>query len=178
MSLLDIVVWAVLLAFAVKGFMKGLVREVCSLLGLVVGGWAAFTYYQAAGAVLGLLIHLPPRVASTLAFLCILLAFGLLFFFLGHFVTVVLKVALLGGVNRVGGVGFGLLQGALFICLVLYVASIPPVPEKMRIRVAASATARAFSDCGREIVTGWRAKSADKRSAAGKRAKDVDDSRR
>lgn len=178
MGLLDIFLWIVLAAFAAKGFMKGLVREVCSLLGLLVGGWAAFKYHSAAGEPLGHLIHLPSRVSSSLAFLCILLAVGLLFFFLGHFITVILKIALLGGVNRVGGVAFGLLQGALLLCIVLYMGSTPPVPEKVRSRIAASGTARMLSDCGREIVTGWRGKAVEMRQSLEKRTKDVDDSRR
>jgi len=97
MGLLDILLWAVLLGFAAKGFMRGFVREVCSLLGLVAGGWVAITYYQTAGAVLGNLVHLSSRVVSVLAFPCILLAIGLLFSLVGHLLTVILKIALLGG---------------------------------------------------------------------------------
>lgn len=178
MSLLDILLWAVLLGFAAKGFMKGFVREVCSLLGLVTGGWAAFTYYQAAGAFLGNLIHLPPRVASAVAFLCILLAIGLLFFLVGHLLTVILKIALLGGVNRVGGIIFGLLQGALLLSIVLYLASSPPVPQGVRGRIAASGSARALANCGKDIVTGWRKNAVEKRPAGENRTKDVTDPRR
>ncbi len=178
MSLLDILLWAVLLGFAAKGFMKGFVREVCSLLGLVIGGWAAFTYYQSAGAVLGKLIHLPPMATSVAAFLCILLAIGLLFFLVGHLLTVILKIALLGGINRVGGVIFGLMQGALLLSIVLYLAGFPPVPAGVRKRIAASGTAQALGGCGKEIVAGWRKKAAEKRPAAEKRTKDVNDPRR
>lgn len=178
MGLLDILLWAVLLGFAAKGFMKGFVREVCSLLGLMAGGWAAFTYNQTAGAVLGNLIRLPPRVASALAFLCILLAIGLLFFFVGHLLTVILKIALLGGINRVGGVVFGLLQGGLLLSIVLYLVSFPPFTPGLRIRIAASGTAQLLSDCGREIVTGWRNKAAENRPGGEKRTKDVADPRR
>ncbi len=178
MSLLDILLWIVLLGFAAKGFMKGFVREVCSLLGLVLGGWAAFTYYLSAGAVLGNLIHLPPRVMSVAAFLCILLAIGLLFTLIGHFLTVVLKIALLGGVNRAGGVVFGLLQGALFLGIILYLATFPPVPQGIRSRIAASGTAQVLGNCGKDIVAGWREQAARKRAAGKNQVKDVTDSRR
>uniref|UniRef100_A0A831TWL0 CvpA family protein n=1 Tax=Geobacter metallireducens TaxID=28232 RepID=A0A831TWL0_GEOME len=178
MGLLDILLWLVLLGFAAKGFMKGFVREVCSLLGLVAGGWAAFTYYQTAGAVLGNLLHLPPRVASAAAFLCILLAIGLLFLLVGHLLTVILKIALLGGINRIGGVVFGLLQGALLLGIVFHLAGFPPVPQGVRSRIAASGTAQALGGCGREIVTGWRKKAAVNRPTGENRTKDVADSRR
>ncbi|WP_052263246.1 CvpA family protein [Geobacter pickeringii] len=159
MSLVDILLWAVLLAFAVKGFSKGLIREVCSLLGLVVGGWAAFAYSAPVGAAMGHLIHLPSRVSSAVAFLAILLALSLIFFLLGHLLTVILKIVLLGGINRIGGIVFGLLQGGLVLCVLLYFASFRPVPEGIRHRIATSATARAFVACGTEIVEGWRGKS-------------------
>ena len=45
MTLLDVIIWLILIAFVVKGFTKGLISEVCSLLSLVAGGWAAFKYY-------------------------------------------------------------------------------------------------------------------------------------
>ena len=176
MSLVDILVWAVLLAFAVKGFMKGLVREVCSLLGLAVGAWAAFTYHAAVGAMLGRLIHLPPRVTSVLAFLVTLVVLGLVFFLIGHLLTVILKIALLGGVNRVGGTIFGLLQGALLLCFILYIGSTPPVPAGVRDRLTASGMARVLRDCGREIVVGW--KGSGDRPVRIPQVKDVDDSRR
>ena len=178
MSLVDILLWAILLAFAVKGFAKGLIREVCSLLGLVVGGWAAFAYSARVGAAMGHLIHLPPRVSSAVAFLAILLAISLLFYLLGHALTVILKIVLLGGVNRIGGIAFGVLQGGLVLCVVLYLASFRPVPEGIRHRIATSATARTFAACGKEIVEGWRGKKESEGAEKGIRTKDVDDSRR
>ena len=72
MILLDILIWAFLLGFVVKGFMKGLVREVCSLLGLVTGGWAAFKYYSYLAEAIRPFIHLPQHVALVLSFVTML----------------------------------------------------------------------------------------------------------
>jgi len=38
MNLVDILIWAILLLFVIKGFLKGFLKEACSLLGLLVGG--------------------------------------------------------------------------------------------------------------------------------------------
>ena len=154
MNLVDLFVWSVLLAFAVKGFMKGFVREVCSLLGLVLGGWAAFRFYPSLSQSLRPLIQLPQQAASALSFVLILLLTGLLFYLLGHLVTVVLKMALLGGVNRIGGMVFGVLQGALILCLVLFFAASRPWPS-IKARVDTSSSARTLAACGRDIVSGW-----------------------
>lgn len=115
MILLDIVIWVVLFFFVAKGFSKGLVREACSLLGLVTGGWAAFRYYSFLSQGIRHFINLPPQVAQPLSFLLIFLLLGILFYFLGHLLTVIFKVMLLGGINRIGGIVFGSLQGGFVV---------------------------------------------------------------
>ena len=158
-TFIDVIIWVVLLGFVAKGFMKGLVREVCSLLGLVVGGWGAFKFYPAvATAVITPLIHLPQLVASVVAFLIIFLSLGALFYLLGHLLTVVLKIALLGGVNRVGGMVFGLAQGGLILCLLLYLGTTRPIPDRFKATLNKSRAAQSFAACGREIVAGWESR--------------------
>lgn len=157
MNLVDILVWAILLAFIIKGFLKGLVREVCSLVGLVMGIWAACKYYPSLSAAIRHFIHLPQNVSSTISFALIFLVVGLLFFFLGHLLTAAFKIALLGGVNRVGGVVFGFFQGALVLCVILYLGTSKPMPSKLKKRLEGSKSARPFIVSGREIISGWEA---------------------
>ncbi len=155
MGLVDILIWVVLLLFAVKGFLKGLIREVCSLLGLVAGGWAACKYYPYFAEALRSFIRLPHHVAQSLAFALLFLLLGVLFYLLGHLLTVIFKIMLLGGVNRIGGVCFGLLEGAFLLCMLLYFATTKPVPEKIRGYVGRSHTAQSFIATGRDIISGW-----------------------
>ncbi len=165
MNFVDILIWAVLLYFLVKGFMKGLVKEACSLLGLLAGGWAAFKYHLHLAESLRPFIHLPQSVASVLSFFFIFIAMGLLFYLLGHLLTVVCKIMLLGGINRIGGILFGLLEGAFLLCMVLYFFSGKAAPEKVRGWLSHSRTARAFIATGREIVAGWEEASGKGRPA-------------
>jgi membrane protein required for colicin V production len=155
MSLIDILVWAVLLAFIIKGFMKGLVREVCSLVGLVMGLWAACKYYQSLSEAIRHYIHLPHSISIIFSFILIFLTIGLLFFFLGNLMTAIFRIALLGGVNRVGGAIFGLIQGALVLCLILYFGTTKPMPSKLKLQLERSSSARPFITCGRDIISGW-----------------------
>lgn len=155
MNLVDILIWAVLLVFVAKGFLRGLVREVCSLLGLVTGGWAAFKYSPFLAEAVRPLIRLPHHVAVALSFVFIFLLLGLLFFLLGHLLTVVFKIMLLGGINRVGGVLFGLLEGALILCMALYLGTSKPMPERFKGYLYRSPTARPFIQTGRDIIAGW-----------------------
>jgi len=156
LNFLDILLWIILLACAMKGFMKGLVREVCSLLGVIAGAWAAFSYYGALTATIRSLINLPQAVTAAVAFLLIYLVLGLLFFFVGHLLTVIFKIMLLGWLNRFGGVVFGFLQGAFILCILLALATSKPVPAKIKGYLQGSSTARSLSEVGQDMIAGWK----------------------
>ncbi|MRR05667.1 MAG: CvpA family protein [Deltaproteobacteria bacterium] len=157
MNLVDILIWVVLLSFAVKGFMKGLVKEVCSFLGLIVGGWAAFTYYRPFAGVLQSHSHFSHTITLFLSFGLILLALGLFFFLLGYLLTTLLKIIFLGSANRIGGVFLGVVQGSLVLCMLFSLGTAKMVPLKIRSCIEKSATARPFLFCGREILAWWKA---------------------
>jgi len=155
-TLLDILLWGVLAACAVKGFMKGLVREVCALLGVVAGAWAAFTYYGYVSTALSGFIRLPQSVATPISFLLIYIVLGVLFFFAGHLLTTIFKIMLLGWLNRFGGILFGLLQGAFLVCIALAVLTSGPMPLKVKSYIMSSSTARAFCKAGIDMIDGWK----------------------
>jgi membrane protein required for colicin V production len=159
MTFVDILIWLVLLAFMAKGFTKGLVREVCTLLGLIAGGWAAFKYYPSLAEAIRPIIRLPHFVSLVISFVLIYLVLGLLFYFFGHLLTVVLKIMLMGGLNRIGGVVFGCLEGAFILCIFLALATSKPVPDKMKGSLMRSRTAQSFSAAGRDMIAGWESRS-------------------
>lgn len=159
MTIVDILIWVVLLAFMAKGFTKGLVREVCALLGLVAGAWAAFKYYPSLAEAIRPLIRLPHLASIVISFVLIYVVLGLLFYLFGHLLTVVLKIMLLGGVNRIGGIIFGGLEGAFLLCIVLALAMSKPIPDKVKAQLQRSHTAQSFSAAGRDIIEGWEARS-------------------
>ncbi|GAM09534.1 colicin V production protein [Geobacter sp. OR-1] len=165
LSLLDILLWGILAAFAAKGFMKGLVREVCALLGVVAGAWAAFTYYGYVATALSGFIRLPKLIAAPISFILIYTVLGLLFFFIGHLLTTIFKIMLLGWLNRFGGILIGLLQGAFIICITLAILMNGPSPAKIKGFIQSSATARSFCKAGIDMIDGWRgAKQAQNRA--------------
>jgi len=155
MNFIDILIWAILLLFVIKGFLNGLVKEACSLVGLLAGGWAAFKYYHYLAEAIKPFIHLPQSIALALSFIFIYLVMGLLFYLFGYLLTVVCKIMLLGGVNRMGGIVFGLLEGAFLLCMVLYFGTAKPVPEKVKGWLSRSRSAQGFAAAGRDIVYGW-----------------------
>jgi membrane protein required for colicin V production len=156
MNLVDILIWVVLLIFAVKGFKKGLVREVCSLLGLAVGGLAAFFFYHPLAEILRSHINLPLALMSIISFVLIFLTLGFLFFFLGHLLTSFFKIILLDSVNRLGGVFFGVTQAAFVLCVLLSFGTSKIMPVKVKASIGESATAKPLLACGKEILLCWK----------------------
>jgi membrane protein required for colicin V production len=157
MILVDIIVWAVLIAFMVKGFLRGLVREVCSLVGLLVGGWAAFHYYPWLAEAMKTVIRLPHALSLAFSFVLIFFSFGILSYLVGHFITGLMKLMLLGWLNRAGGIMLGFLEGGFILALLLYLASISSFPPTLKTVVVNSRSARPFIATGKEIVAGWDA---------------------
>jgi membrane protein required for colicin V production len=155
MNLVDILIWLIITGFVVKGFSKGLVRQICSLAGFLVGGWAAIKYHLYLAEASRHVIQLPHYLATILSFIFIFLITGVLFFLLGHFLTVMFRIVLLGGVNRLGGVALGFLEGAFIVCISLYMATSKPVPDKFKGYVQRAKTAAPFLEAGKDIVTGW-----------------------
>jgi len=155
MNLVDILIWLILAGFVYKGFNRGLVRQICSLAGFLLGGWAAIRYHLYLADASRHLIQLPHYLATILSFLFIFLLTGLLFYLLGHILTMMFKVMLLGGLNRIGGVLLGFLEGAFIICMVLYIGTSKPVPEKFKGYMLRSKSAAPFLETGKEIVSGW-----------------------
>jgi membrane protein required for colicin V production len=156
MNLVDILIWVVLLIFAVKGFKKGLVREVCSLLGLAVGGLAAFFFYQPLAEFLRPHLNLPLALLSFISFALIFVTLGLLFFFLGHLLTSFFKIILMDSVNRVGGVFFGVAQAMFVLCLLLSLGTAKVMPAKVKASIHESVTAKPLLAFGREILMSWK----------------------
>jgi membrane protein required for colicin V production len=155
MNLVDILIWLVLAGFVAKGFSKGLVRQICSLAGFLVGGWAAVKYHFYLAEASRTIIQLPHYLATILSFIFIFAVIGLLFFLLGHLLTILFKIVLLGSVNRIGGVALGFLEGAFIICIALFMLTSKPMPAKFKEYVQRSKTAGPFLDAGRDIVAGW-----------------------
>lgn len=134
MNLLTIVMVAVLVLGGLRGLLRGLVTEVASLAALVLGGWLAYRFHEALAVPLATLM--PYHAARIVAFTGLLLAVGLGAHLAGSLLTSLVKLALLGWVNRLGGLALGVLEGALLLGMMLYaVVSVPlafPLKEQIR----------------------------------------------
>lgn len=128
MNVFDIVILVILAAFLVKGLVRGLLKELCSLLGMLGGAALAFCYHVPLAEMMAETLRLPPSVGVVTAFLAIFLTTILFFAVLGHLLSRFVKLLFLGGLNRLVGSFFGLAQGVVLLSVILFALSLRPLP--------------------------------------------------
>jgi membrane protein required for colicin V production len=109
--------WLFLLMLALaafQGFRRGFIIEVCSLLALLLGIWAAVQFSERVGVAVGLD---PDRtaIAFLLTFVAVLIGVHLL----GRALTKLVDMAMLGIPNKLAGIAFGVLRSAFTLSIIL-----------------------------------------------------------
>ena len=121
MNYLDLIIAVILGLFAWKGFRKGLIIEVVTLLAFGIGIWGAMHFSDFTAAHLVDVMEFNPKYLNTVAFVLtfILLVVGVNL--LGKALTEVVKALNLGFWNKLGGAVFGAAKGVLLCSILLMV---------------------------------------------------------
>ena len=118
MNFLDIILVGILCLFLFRGFFRGLVQEVLSLIAIVLAVVLASKYQHLVAPHLELYITNEMTV-SVLSYVLIFIATIIVLWLLAKVIRSILEIALLGWVDRLAGAIFGLAEGILIglICL-------------------------------------------------------------
>ena len=127
MNLLDCLLLSILGFCLVRGIFRGLVKELSSIVGVLGGFYAAYTYHPQ------LARPLSHWIANTgylhiLSFLILFVVIYLLVSFAGAFIKHLMQIVLLGWVDRIGGGVFGATKGFLIstVVILMLTAFLPP----------------------------------------------------
>ena len=118
MNAFDIFIVVVVGFCLIRGVFRGLIKELSSIIGVLAGFYAAYTYYVK-------LAHLLSRWISDtgylniFSFLIIFCCVFILISVLGVVIKYLLNVAFLGWIDRICGAGFGLIKGILIVSIVM-----------------------------------------------------------
>ena len=115
MQLIDILLALPLLFFIYKGWKKGLVREVATLVGLLAGIWACVHLSQQVAEWL----NLDSENAILVAFIVTFIAVLVLTYMLGRCVEGLLKAAKLSLLNRLAGALLGTVKALCILAVLL-----------------------------------------------------------
>ncbi|MBO4230917.1 MAG: CvpA family protein [Bacteroidales bacterium] len=135
MNIIDIIIVCCCVPAVIHGLSKGFVSQAFSLVALILGVWLSFKFSNAVGEWLVTYIDLPSTVIHVIAFALIMLVVMLITHLAGKAVEGVLKVVMLGWLNKLLGIVFALLKAVLIIGLVIILFeainnTFPIVPSK------------------------------------------------
>jgi membrane protein required for colicin V production len=116
MNPFDILIIVILGYSLVRGLFRGLVKELSSIVGVLGGFYAAYTYYNVLAGWLSRLIH-DISYLNILSFLIIFCGVLIIVGVLGVIIKYLLNIAFLGWIDRIGGVVFGVLKGILIVSI-------------------------------------------------------------
>jgi membrane protein required for colicin V production len=153
MNAVDIAILVILAAFLLKGLVRGFLKEICSTVGLLAGGFLAFYYHLPLAKWLMANTALPDHWAVGFAFLLLFLGTVLVFAALGLLLSRFVSLLFLGGFNRVIGGFFGLLQSVLLLALILFAISLQP-PQRLQPLLQASELSPPFIHLGGAVFKG------------------------
>ena len=121
MNIIDIIILVCCIPALFHGFSKGFVSQAISLIALVLGVWLSFMFSVPFGDWLKSFADLPGTVLHIIAFALILTIVMLVLTLIGKAIEKVVKLAMLGWLNKLLGIVFALLKAVLIIGLVIII---------------------------------------------------------
>ena len=118
MNFFDILVIVILGYCLIRGVFRGLIKELSSIIGVLGGFYAAFTYYMLVAKLLSKWIT-NTGYLNILSFLIIFCGVFLIISILGVIINYLLKIAFLGWLDRILGSVFGAMKGILIVSVLL-----------------------------------------------------------
>ena len=119
MQVIDIIILILVVAGMVIGFRKGFIKQLASLVGLVVGLFAAKALYGVVGDQLLGTVTSNSTFAHVLAFFLIWIVVPIVFTLVASLLTKALEIICLGWINRLLGAALGGVKWLLFISLAI-----------------------------------------------------------
>lgn len=141
MNWVDVTIAIVLLSFAIRGLMRGFLRELLSLVGFFLGLWVALLEFVPLGEWLQKRLLLAAPLPFHVAFWAILLGISLAASVIGYVLHRVAKGLLMGWLDAITGLGFGAVKGVMILTVALFLVASLPLPGAIRTQLRASTMA-------------------------------------
>jgi membrane protein required for colicin V production len=135
---IDLIMAIVLGSFAVRGFMKGFFRELLALVGVFFGLWVALLQFVPLGEWLQRRLPLAEPVPYHAAFLALFFGVSLVASAIGWLLQKAARVLLIGWVDALLGLGFGLVKGVMIATVLLFLIGHLPLSELFTSQLRAS----------------------------------------
>ena len=121
MNYIDIVILLFLLYGAFRGFSKGLIIEVATLAGLILGVFIAIRYSPFTEGILKDFLNITSRYLSYIALAVTFLLVVIVVYLLGKMLTRLVNIISLGLVNKLLGTLLGIAKYFIMVCVLLMI---------------------------------------------------------
>lgn len=139
MNWVDLIMAVLLLGFAIRGFMRGFLRELVSLAGLFLGLWVALLKFVPLGEWLQSRFPLMEPLPFHIGFLAIFLGISAVASMVGYALHKMAKQLLMGWCDAAVGLGFGTVKGVMILTVLLFLVAHLPLPRVIRYQLHTSA---------------------------------------
>lgn len=121
LGILDIIILLIIAASAIFGVFKGFVRQLVSIASLVLGIWCAgkFTGYISTYIKEWLSLEMSQQTLHIILFIAIFILVVVIAHFLGKGVEGIIKLSMLGWINRILGFLFGAAKAIIVLSVVV-----------------------------------------------------------
>ena len=123
MNLIDSICLIILIYGSYKGFKNGIVNEVLSFFGILLGIYLSKTYYQVVDKYLVSVFDSTNQLVSLISVTLIFTLTIILSKILSKVITKALNIIALGLLNKLIGSVFGLLKYLLILCVITFIFS-------------------------------------------------------
>ncbi len=124
MNWIDAVIVVILIISVVTGFINGLVKEVASLAALILGIWGAIRFSSFTAERLYDYFDMTGQFVGIIAFIITFGVIVIIIHFIGIIADKIVTAVSLGFINRILGMGFGLLKSVLIMSIIFVVLNV------------------------------------------------------
>lgn len=118
--------------------MRGFFRELLSLVGLFLGLWVALLKFMPLGEWLQTRFPLTDPLPFHVAFWAIFLGISIVAGIVGYVLHKVVKGLLIGWLDAIVGLGFGVVKGVMILTVLLFLVAYLPLPDAIRAQLRTS----------------------------------------
>jgi membrane protein required for colicin V production len=119
MNILDVIILLALIPAIIQGLRKGFISQAISIISIIAGIWASARFANLVTNWVSQYITASEQILKVIAFALILVIVFIILGLLGKLLESVLKLVMLGWVNKLLGVAFSLMKAVLIIGIVI-----------------------------------------------------------
>lgn len=124
MNVLDIILIVPLIFAAWAGYRKGFVIEIASLAALILGIYAAINFSFYAAELLDQNFDMSEKWVNIIAFIITFVVVVFVIYVIGRIIEKFIDILMLGFVNRLFGLVFGVLKWAFILSILIYIVQL------------------------------------------------------